>query len=132
MSFVRTGIENVRVSVLPDGVAADGQGATISRAALVTWRSSRTGMCHQVYTNGRFAGATLDAEQRQLVIHAPSSFASAVRVEVVAVAPQEAHLDFSGVLGQVAAGSGRVRLVLLRSQALPLAATANIYCDHGT
>jgi hypothetical protein len=74
MSFARDGIENVRVSVLPDGVAADGRCAAVSRTALVAWHSSLEGKCHQVYLNGRFAGATLDAEQRQLVVHSPSSF----------------------------------------------------------
>jgi hypothetical protein len=132
MSFARAGIENVRVLVLPDGVAADGRCAAVSRTALVTWHSSRTGMCHQVYVNGRFAGATLDAEQRQLVVHSPSSFPAAVRVEVIAVAPEDAPIDFSRELNQPAAGSGRVRLAILRSQTLPMEATANVYFDHGT
>jgi hypothetical protein len=132
MSFAREGIENVRVSVLPDGVAADGRCAAVSRTALVTWHSSLEGMCHQVYLNGRFAGATLDAEQRQLVVHSPSSFQSAVRVEVIAVEPKDAPVDFSRELDRPAAGSGRVRLTILRSQTLPMEATANIYFDHGT
>lgn len=132
MSFARDGIENVRVLVLPDGVAADGRCAAVSRTALVAWHSSLEGMCHQVYLNGRFAGSTLDAEQRQLVVHAPSSFPSAVRVEVIAVAPKDAHLDFTRELTPLAPGSGRVRLTLLRSQTLPMEATANVYGDHGT
>ena len=132
MSFVRAGIENVRALVLPDGVAAEGRCAGISHAALVTWHSSLTGMCHQVYLNGRFAGATLDAEQRQLAVHAPSSFQTAVRVEVIAIAPRDAHLDFSRELNEPTPSSGRVRLTILRSQTLPPEATANIYFDHGT
>jgi hypothetical protein len=132
MSLARTGIENVRVFVLPEGVAADGRGAAVSHAVLVSWHSSYAGMCHQVYLNGRFAGATLDAEQRHLVVQAPTSFQAAVRVEVIAVAPEEAHLDFSRELDPAPAGSGRVRLTLLRSQTLPMEATANVYGDHGT
>jgi hypothetical protein len=132
MSLARTGIENVRVFVLPEGVAADGRGAAVSHAALVSWHSSCAGMHHQVYLNGHFAGATLEAEQRQLVVHAPTSFQVAVRVEVIAVAPEEAHLDFSRELDLPPAGSGRVRLRILRSQTLPMEATANVYCDHGT
>ena len=133
MSFTRTGIENVRVLVLPDGVAADGGCAAVSRTALVTWHSSHAGLYHQVYLNGRFAGATLDAEQRQLVVHSPSSFQSAVRVEVIAVEPEDAHIDFSPELDHPAAGSGRIRLTILRSQTLPIEATANVYFDqwHG-
>jgi hypothetical protein len=132
MPFTRTGIENVSVLVLPDGVAADGRGAAVSRTALVTWHSSRAGMRHQVYLNGRFAGATLEAGQRQLVVHSPSSFQSAVHIEVIAVEPTDVHLDFARELDRPLAGSGRVRLTILRSQALPVEATVNIYCDHGT
>jgi len=132
MPFARAGIENVRVLVLPDGVAAEGRCAAVSRTALVTWHSSREGMCHQAYLNGRFAGSTLDAGQRQLVVHAPSSFQSAVHVEVLGVEPSDAHIDFSRELGRPASGSGRVRLVILRSQTLPIEATANVYFDHGT
>jgi len=131
MSFVREGIENVRVLVLPDGIAADGTYAAVSQAALVTWHSSHAGMLHQVYVNGRFAGATIDAEQRKLVVPVPSSPQTAVRVEVVAVEPKEAHADFAGLIGLSPARSGRVRLILLRSQTLPIGATANIYFDNG-
>ncbi len=131
MSLVRAGIENVRVLVLPEGVTAGGQCVTVSRAVLVTWHSSLTGLCYQAYVNGRFAGATIDLEQRQLVIPAPSSFQSAVRVEVIGVEPRDAHIDFADQLEQPPAGAGRVRLTILRSQSLPLATTANIYFDDG-
>jgi hypothetical protein len=132
MSLVRAGIENVRVLVLPDGVTADGQCAAVSRAALVAWHSSLEGMYYQAYVNGRFAGATLDAEQRQLVIHAPSSFQAAVRVEIVAVEPKDAHSDHADEIELPAAGTGRIRLTILRGQSLPVAATANVYFDNGT
>jgi hypothetical protein len=132
MSFLRDGIDNVRVFALPDGVQADGQSVGVFGAALVAWRSSHTGMLHQVYLNGRFAGATLDPQQRRLVIQAPGSFQSAVRVTVIAVPPAEANVDFTGDLGQAAVCSGRARLTLLRDQTLPLGATANVYCDSGT
>jgi hypothetical protein len=132
MPFVRAGIENVRVLALPDGVATNGQRAAVSRAALVTWHSSRAGMCHQVYVNGRWAGTTLDAEQRHLVIHAPNSFQAAVHLEVVAVEPGEAHIDHTPELEPPETGSGRIRLAILRSQTLPIAATANVYLDSGT
>jgi hypothetical protein len=132
MSFSREGIDEVRVVVLPDGIAPDGTAAAVSRTALVTWRSSQAGMFHQVYVDGRFAGSTIDAQQRQLVAHTPSSFRSAVRVEVLAVAAAEAHIDFTGRLESPAAGSGRVKLTLLRRQTLPAEAKANIYFDNGT
>lgn len=132
MSFVPEGIENVRVLVLPDGIAADGTYAAVSQAALVTWHSSQAGMLHQVYVNGQFAGVTIDAEQRKLVVPVPTSSQSAVRVEVVAVEPKEAHVDFAKLIELSPARGGRVRLVLLRSQTLPVEAKANIYFDSGT
>jgi len=129
MSVYREGIENVRVFTLPDGIAADGSHAGISGAALVTWRSAHAQKLHQVYLNGRFAGATIDAPQRQLVVQPPTSFESAVRVEVVAVEPQDAHVDHADELDPPA--GGRVRLSLLRSQTLPIGARAHVYFDKG-
>jgi hypothetical protein len=131
MSVVREGIRNVRVFVLPDGIAADGTFAAVSQAALVTWHSSHAGMLHQVYVSGRFAGATIETEQRKLVVPVPSSPQTPVRVEVVAVELKEAHVDFAKLIEAPPARSGRVRLILLRSQTLPVKATANIYFDNG-
>jgi len=132
MPFLREGIENVRVVLLPDAVTADGHGAAFSRTVLVTWKSCLEGMLYQVYVNGRFAGATVDPQQRQLVIQTPSSFEAAVSVEVVAVEPTDAHRDLASEIGHSAICSARVKLTFLRSQSLPAAATANIYFDNGT
>ncbi len=130
MSICREGIENVRVFSLPDGIAADGGHAGISGAALVTWRSSHAEKLHQVYLNGRFAGVTIDNRQRRLVVQPPTSFESALRVEVVAVEPKDAHVDHADELDPPPAG-GRVRLSLLRSQTLPIGARVNVYFDNG-
>jgi hypothetical protein len=132
MSFVPDGIENVRALVLPDGIAADGTYAAVSQAALITWHSHHAGMLYQVYVNGQYAGTTVDVKQRKLVVPVPSSPQSAVRVEVVAVEPKDAHVDFARLIEPPPAGSGRVRLVLLRSQILSIEATANIHFDDGT
>jgi len=132
MSFMRDGIQNVRVFTLPDGVRADGRRATVFGAALVTWHSSHVGMFHQVYLNGRFAGVTPDSQQQRLVVQLPGSFRTAARVTVIAVVPADAHVSFADDLEEAAVSGGRVRLSLLRSQTLPPGATANIYYDHGT
>jgi hypothetical protein len=130
MRLHRDGIKDVFAVPLPEAIAADGCGAAVSGAALVTWRSSHEDMLHQVYLNGRFAGATLDVDQRQLVVQPPSSFLAALRVEVAAVEPHDAHLDLSNELDPPLA-TGRIRLVLLQNQALPPGARFNVYCDHG-
>jgi len=132
MAFSRDGIEAVRACVLPDGIGPDGRAAALSRSVLVTWRSRLEGVLYQVYINGRLAGVTVDTRQRQMVVGAPSSFEAAVRVEVVAVEPREAHVDFADEISQPSNLSTRVRLVFLRSQDLPLHAALNIYLDGGT
>jgi hypothetical protein len=132
MPLHREGIESVRVFALPDSAAADGRCATVSGAMLVTWNSSHMEMLHQVYVDGQLAGVTIDTEQRSLVVATSSSFQSAVRVEVAAVEPQEAHVDFSNELERPTVGRGRIRLTLLRSQALPAGARATLYSDNGT
>ncbi|HPC95215.1 MAG TPA: hypothetical protein PLU87_09745 [Sedimentisphaerales bacterium] len=132
MALCRDGIEDIRACVLPDGIGPDGRAAALSRAVLVTWRSRLEGMLYQVYVNRRLAGVTVDPHQRQMVVVGPSSFEAAVRVEVVAVEPREAHVDFGGQIGPQSNLSTRVRLVLLRSQNLPAGAALNIYSDRGT
>lgn len=132
MGPVRYCIESVRAFVLPSGIREDGQSASMSGSALVKWRSNLPNLFYQVYVNGCFAGATIDSEQRQIVVPIPTSLESPVYVEVVGVEPERAAMDFSSELGQPVADSGRVRIILLRSQVLPLGATAQIYFDNGT
>jgi len=67
-----------------------------------------------------------------MVVQIPTSLESPVRIEVFAVAAKHAHIDFSSELDMSLANSGRVRINLLRSQNLPIGATAQIYFDNGT
>lgn len=131
MPFLSEGIETVRVVVLPDAIVGDGSIASFSRMALVTWKSCLEGMLYQAYVNGSLAGATVDPQQRQLVIEIPSSFEAAAHVEVIAVSPADAHHDFAGEIDHSTQCNAQVRLTLLRSQSLPAEAMANIYFDNG-
>lgn len=132
MGPVRTSIESVRAFELPSGIRADGSSVPTPGSALVKWRSGLQNLFYQVYVNGRFAGASIDSEQRQMVVPIPTSLESPVHIEVVGVEAEQAHADFSSELEQSQADSGRVRIVLLRSQSLPIGATAQVYFDNGT
>lgn len=131
MSLISTGIEQVRAFELPNGIWADGRHVAAPRTALVRWRSSWTDMFYQIYVNGRFAGVTIDGQQRQEIIPIPACLESPVRIEVFAVAAEQAHIDFSDELEKPSANSGRVRINLLRGQNLPIGATAQFYFDNG-
>lgn len=134
MKLISSGIEKVRVFELPAGIWANGDCVGTPRTALVKWadKTNRDNMFYQVYVNGQFAGATVDSRQRQMIVPVPSSFESAVRIEVFAVEVEQAHSDFSNELSSHPATSGRVRISLLRSQNVPSDATADIYFDNGT
>jgi len=132
MGLIRSGIETVRALELPGGIRGDGGYVAVPRTALVKWRSSLSGKLHQVYVNGRFAGATGDSEQRRMVVHIPTSLEGAVRIEVFAVEAEEADTDFSDDIARRQADSGRVRIILLRSQDLPIDAVAEVFFDRGT
>ena len=132
MSLISTGIEKVTALELPAGIRAGGEYVAAPRMALVSWRSSHSDTLHQVYVNGRFAGATVDAEQRQLIVQLPSSFESAVRIEVFAVPAEQAHIDLSSEIAHPPTDSGRVKINLLRSQNLPAGAAANVFYDAGS
>jgi hypothetical protein len=97
----------------------------------VGWRSTWQEKLYHIYVNGSLAGATVDPAQRYLVVSTPSALESAVHVEV-AVEPCEAHIDLARELTSSPFCGSRVRLTLLRSQILPIAATVNVYFDGGT
>jgi hypothetical protein len=132
MSLNSNGIDLVRVFDLPAGIWPDGQYVKQHRAALVKWRSTFSDKLHQVYVNGRYAGTTLDSEQRILVVHIPTSPECPVSIEVFAVDAEYADTDFSSELTKPPIDSGRVTITLLRSQNLPAGANAQIYFDNGT
>jgi hypothetical protein len=131
MSLISNGIDKVRVCELPAGVRPGGECFSCTRFALVRWRSQWSDKFYQVYVNGKFCGTTLDVEQRQLIISVPGSFASAVRVEVFAIEPQFARIDYSDELF-LADETSRVKLRLVRSQSLPLGSVIQIYSDNGS
>jgi hypothetical protein len=134
MKLISSGIEKVRVFELPAGIWANGDCIGTPRTALVKWadKANQGNMFYQVYVNGQYAGTTFDSRQRQMIVPVPSSFESAVRIEVFAVEAEQALTDFSKELVSPPATSGRVRINLLRSQNLPSDATAEIYFDNGT
>lgn len=132
MSLNSNGIDSVRAFDLPVGIWPDGQYVKEIRFALVKWRSTWKDKFHQVYVNGRYAGTTLDSQQRQLIVPFPTSPESPVRIEVFAVEAEYADIDFSSELTTPPVDSGRVTITLLRSQNLPAGANAQIYFDNGT
>jgi len=132
MSLIESEIERVRALELPCGVWADGKYVGTPRIALVKWRSCWSDMFYQVYVNGQYAGTTVDSQQRQMIVQMPTSLETPVQIEVFAVKPEEADTDFSSEISSSIGQSGQVRISMLRSQNLPIGATAQIYSDNGT
>jgi hypothetical protein len=134
MKLISEGIEKVRAFELPAGIWVTGECIETPKVALVKWidKTNQGNMFYQVYVNGQYAGSTFDSRQRQMIVPIPSSFETAVRIEVFAVEAEDAHIDLSKELVSMSATCGRVRISLLRSQNLPINATAEIYFDNGT
>ena len=132
MSLYNNGIDSVRAFDLPAGIQANGQSVKAPRVALVKWRSTWNDKLHHVYVNDRYAGTTLDSGQRQLIVQIPTSPECPVRIEVFAIEAEFADMDFSSELTRPPVDSGRVTITLLRSQNLPMGASADIYYDNGT
>jgi len=130
MVLISEGISRVRAFELPCGIWADGASVAVPRVALVRWYSTWSDKLYQIYINGRYAGTTVDRDQRQEIIHLPSSPHSAVKVKVFAVEDSEADVDFSSELS-TSGDSGRVKITFLREQDLPIGGTAEIYFDNG-
>jgi hypothetical protein len=132
MALTGNSIEKVRAFEVPAGIWADGRCVGLPRTVLVKWHSCWSNMFYQVYVNGQYAGATVDSQQRQMIVQMPTSLETPVRIEVFAVEVEEANTDFSNDIDSSIGQSGRVRIGLLRSQNLPIGATAQIYFDNGT
>jgi hypothetical protein len=132
MALTGNSIEKVRAFEVPAGIWADGRCVGLPRTVLVKWHSCWPNMFYQVYVNGQYAGATVDSQQRQMIVQMPTSLETPVRIEVFAVEVEGANTDFSNDIDSSIGQSGRVRISLLRSQNLPIGATAQIYFDNGT
>ena len=132
MAPTSSGIDKVRAFELPVGVWPDGHSITTPRATLVRWHSWWSDKLYQVYVNGRYAGTTIDSQQRQIVVHTPTSLEAPVRIEVFAVEASEADIDFSSEIDSSPDNSGRVKIIFLRGQNLPIDSTAQVYFDNGT
>jgi hypothetical protein len=132
MALISSGIERVRAFELPDGIWADGGYDGTSRIALVRWWSAWSDKFYQIYVNGQYAGVTVDSQQRQMIAQIPTSLGSPVRIEVFAVEAEQADTDFSSEIDSSIGQCGRVRISVLRSQDLPIGATAQIYFDNST
>lgn len=132
MGLIESGISKVRTTILPAGLLAAGRAAVLPGAVLVEWHSQWTDKLHQVYADGRYAAATVDCSQRSLAVSLPARRASAVQLQVFAVEPAEAHIDFGDELVAARRGAGcRVELRFARLQRLPASATAEVFGDGG-
>ena len=132
MSLISNDIESVRAFGLPTGIWADGRASDAPRVALVKWRSAWNDKFHQVYANGRYAGTTLDSQQRLMIVPVPTSLESPVRIEVFAIEAENVGMDLSSQLAGSSAGGERVNFILLRSQNLSIGATVDVYYDNRT
>lgn len=132
MGLISSGIDKVRVFELPSGIWEDGVSVSVPRTVLVKWYSGLKDKLYHIYVNGKYAGMTVDSQQKQMIVQVPESFESGVRIEVFAVEPEEANIDFSDEVDLSTWQSGRVKLRLLRSQKLPADSSVQIYFDNGT
>jgi hypothetical protein len=132
MALISGGIENIRAFELPCGIWADGESVGSPRTALIKWRSVWDDKLYQVYVNGKYAGATVDSQQRQMIVQIPTSLDSPVRIEVFAIEAEHVATDFSSEIESSIGQSGRVRISMLRGQSLPISAIVQVYFDNGT
>jgi hypothetical protein len=129
MTVISEGIGRVRAFSLPAGVSCDGQANQLAGAVLVKWYSMHCNALHQVYVNGRFAGVTIEPAQRQLIVPIPLSQKTAVRIEVFAIEPGCADVDFSDELEAGQTQTGRIKIEFARTDNLPLNGSVDYYLD---
>ena len=131
MGLVSSGINCVRAFGLAAGIKASGGAINEPLCALVKWRSEHEDKLHQVYVDGEFAGVTAEFAQREIVVGIRCSQSSGARIEVYAVEPGEAHIDFGQGL-ESHGKRGRVELGWMRGMQLPFGGKAEVYSDNGS
>jgi hypothetical protein len=129
MTLLSQNISKVRAFALPAGAKADGQAQQLTGAAVVKWRSAYGDKLHQVYVNGKFAGATADMQQRQIIVPIPLSAQTAVRIEVFAVEPKFADVDFSNQLIADNIQIGRAKIEFAKTDNLLADGSVDFYFD---
>ncbi len=123
------GISRVRAFALPVGVGGNGAANQLAGAAVVKWHSIYSNMLHQVYINEKFAGATIEAGQRQLIVPVPLSQKTAVRIEVFAAEPGCGDVDCLGEINSGQTQAGRVKIEFPRMDNLPLNGSADYFLE---
>jgi hypothetical protein len=98
--------------------------------AVVKWHSAYNDKLYQVYVNGRFAGATIELTQRQMIVPIPLSQKTAARIEVFAVEPEFADVDFSDEINTSQNQTGRVKIEFPRTDNLPMDGKADYYLEE--
>ena len=126
MALISENITKVRAFELACGIWQNGKVFDTPKVALVKWYSDWQDKFHQIYVNGKFAGATYSSQQRQRIVNLPSSLEVPLRIEVFVVEPEDVFTDFSDELDDSEYKQGRVKITLLRSQSLPIGSTANV------
>jgi hypothetical protein len=127
MTVLSEGISKVRAFALPAGVSCDGRANQLAGAAIVKWHSTYNDMLHQVYVNSRFAGVTVEPAQQHLIVPVPLSQKTAVRIEVFAVEPGYADVDFSDELNSEWTQAERVKIEFPRIDNLPANGSVDCY-----
>ena len=130
MELVSSGINCVRAFGLAAGIEASGGAVNEPLCALVKWRSEHEDKLHQVYVDGEFAGVTTEFAQREIVVPIRCCQSSGAGIEVYAVEPDEAHIDFGQGL-ESHGKRGRVELGWMRGMQLPFGGKAEVYSDGG-
>jgi len=130
MAVSTENIAQVKARAFPAGGLSDGALVPLAGLALVSWQSSESEKLFQVYVNGRWAGATMTASQRSLLVQCDPLEVAAI--EVVSVDSAERVIDFSGELEGFSELDGcRVVLSWPRRGKLPRDSKAVIYGDGG-
>jgi len=130
MSLVSSGIDQVMVFALVEGVNVNGQAFNGPSSVLVKWRSEHEDKLHQVYINGELGAVTQDFEQHAVIVGTQISDGRATRIEVYAVKPEDAELDFSGEL-QGQSYMGRFELGWERVSSLPFEGEWQVFSNGG-
>lgn len=112
--------------MLTEGISKVRAFELATSTAVVKWHSTYDDKLYQVYVNGKFAGRTVEPEQRQMIVPIPLSLMTAARIEVFAVEQGYSDIDYSGRQNQ----TGRAKIEFPRTDNLPMDGKADYYLEE--
>lgn len=131
MSLISEGINNVKADFICLGCGASGAVLEEQTEFAVSWKTEHSDKLHQVYVNGKLAGASYERGLGWAAAAKPAGSESLVTVEVYAITGDDPWEDHGYVFAE-RQYTNRVKITFAREMDLPGTGVVRIFGNGGS